>query len=238
MLKNDSTAETVSRNGGSAPNGMSIRTWRILVKYTRIYEFKSFVFTCKAFFLFSVWIFLFLCYLLLIVETHRKKHENNTIPNFINTSHLRRASLKVVTLCSGTRLTPLPLTIRSLFVAEWVWRLTVSFISYLLLLDGGADGPHGGSRRHPACQPLQGEDVHVWRGLWLLGQPGVSAFRSNESVFFRELWAWPSHFLYRRKFTERQLKGWLRDWFQATMPPCLPMDPQVGVCLCVCVKKT
>lgn len=30
-----------------------------------------------------------------------------------------------------------------------------------LLLDGGADGPHGGPRRHPACQPLQGEDVHV-----------------------------------------------------------------------------
>lgn len=56
----------------------------------------------------------------------------------------------------------------------------------------------------------------------------------SKCFFFRELWEWPSHLLCRRKFTERQLKGWLRDWFQATMPPCLPMDPRVGGCVHVC----
>ncbi|KAM7370522.1 hypothetical protein PAMP_010059 [Pampus punctatissimus] len=38
--------------------------------------------------------------------------------------------------------------------------------------DGGSVGPHGGSGRHPACQPLQGEDVHVRRGIRLLSQSG------------------------------------------------------------------
>lgn len=57
----------------------------------------------------------------------------------------------------------------------------------------------------------------------------------SKCCFFSELWQWPSHLLCRRKFTERQLKGWLRDWFQATMPLCLPMDPRVGGCVHVCV---
>lgn len=112
-------------------------------------------------------------------------------------------------------------------------------LSACLSLDGGSDGPHGGPWWHPACQPLQGEDLHVWRGVWLLSQPGQSRGKVcikeknwwNSAFVFLKCAPKPSEFnfvfLCRRRCTGLQPGAWSRVSYQATMPPCLPTDPQV-----------
>lgn len=134
-------------------------------------------------------------------------------------------------------------------MSELSWRLNPQCVPIFTCclpvpsLDGGSDGPHGGPRWHPACQPLQGEDLHVWRGVWLLSQSGQSRVKAqikrnetNAAFVFLEYALKPFKFIFfflcRRRCTELQPKGWLRVSSQATMPPCLPTDPQVCVCVC------